>query len=232
MQVMIPPIIHQKWNDEQLPEVFRILSQTWRDVLPDWEYRLWTDETNREFIRTHYPEFLNRYDSYPKAIQRTDSARYLILKTYGGLYVDLDFECLSPKFTTLLEQASFMAGEEPYNHAKRHGREYILCNALMASTPNHPFLDVVCQRMMTHPNGWHVRHAGDILDSTGPFLLTDAYRDFYDKECIRIIESKYLYPIEIGETQNIIDNNIPEDMQQRINEAYAIHYFSGAWHGK
>ena len=33
-------------------------------------------------------------------------------------------------------------------------------------------------------------------------------------------------------SKNIIDNNIPDDMQQRINEAYAIHYFAGSWHNK
>lgn len=228
----IPPIIHQKWNDEHVPKVFQMLSQTWREMLPDWEYHLWTDETTREFVRTNFPDFLMRYDAYPKDIQRTDAVRYLILKTHGGLYVDMDFECLKPEFVTLLGNASFVIGKEPHSHAKKQGKEYILCNALMASTPNHPFLDAVCQRMMTHPHGWHVRHAGDILDSTGPFLLTDAYKDFHDKGSVRIIEPEYLYPIKIGETKNIIDNNIPDDMQQRINEAYAIHYFAGSWHNK
>lgn len=228
----IPKIIHQKWNDERVPKVFQMLSQTWREMLPDWEYHLWTDETTREFVRTNFPDFLARYDAYPKDIQRTDAVRYLILKTHGGLYVDMDFECLKPEFVTLLENASFVIGKEPHSHAQKQGKKYILCNALMASMPNHPFLGVVCQRMMTHPQGWRVQHAGDILDSTGPFLLTDVYKGFHDKGSVRIIEPEYLYPIKIGETNNIIDNNIPDDMQQRINEAFAIHYFAGSWHNK
>lgn len=36
----IPKIIHQTWKDDRLPKAFQLLAQTWRDMLPDWEYRL------------------------------------------------------------------------------------------------------------------------------------------------------------------------------------------------
>lgn len=227
--IRIPKIIHQTWKNEKLPNAFQLLSETWREMLPDWEYRLWTDEMNREFVRTYYPDFLEKYDAYPKNIQRADAIRYLLLQTYGGLYVDLDFECLEPEFITLLEDADFVAGKEPYAHSKRYGMEYIICNALMASVPNHPFLAHVIQRMMKHPHGWDVRHGGDILSSTGPFLLTDAYNEFPQKENVKIIEPKYLYPIQLGEARLIFEDNIPKEMAHRINAAYALHYFCGSW---
>jgi glycoside transferase family 32 len=229
VMIRIPKIIHQTWKDEHLPEFFQILAQTWRDILPDWEYHLWTDEMNREFVRSHYPKFLQKFDAYPNKIQRADAIRYLLLQTYGGLYVDLDFECLEPKIITILEDADFIAGKEPYAHARRYGREYIICNALMASVPRHPFIKWICDRMINHSSGWDVHHAEDILASTGPFLLTDAYNDYINKEGIRLIEPKYLYPIRIGESNLIIANRVPKEMEQRINKAYAIHYFSGTW---
>ena len=225
----IPKIIHQTWKDENLPRAFQVLSESWREMLPDWEYRLWTDEMNREFVRTHYPDFLEKYDAYPNNIQRADAIRYLLLQTYGGLYVDLDFECLKPEFITLLDDADFMAGKEPYNHAIRFGREYIICNALMASVRNHPFLEYVISQMMGHSHGWDVRDGIDILDSTGPFLLTDSFKKYQHKDGIKIIEPKYLYPIRLGEVDLIIGNRVPTEMEQRINAAYAIHYFSGTW---
>ena len=190
---------------------------------------MWTDEMNREFVRTHYPDFLEKYDAYPNKIQRADAIRYLLLQTYGGLYVDLDFECLEPEFITLLEDADFVAGKEPYAHSNCYGMDYIVCNALMASVPNHPFLAQVIQRMMNHSRGWNVRHGGDILSSTGPFLLTDAYNEYPQKDNVRIIEPKYLYPIRILEGALIMANQVPEEKEQRINEAYALHYFWGTW---
>lgn len=227
--IKIPKIIHQTWKDENLPKAFKLLSETWRKMLPDWEYRLWTDEMNREFVRTHYPNFLEKYDAYPKNIQRADAIRYLLLHAYGGLYVDLDFECLEPEFITLLEDADFVAGKEPYAHALRNNRDFIVCNALMASVPQNPFLDYVINRMMVHTHGWNVRHPGDILDSTGPFLLTDAYIDYQHKNDIRIVEPELLYPIRVLEGALIMANRVPKEMEERINKAYALHYFWGTW---
>lgn len=225
----IPKIIHQTWKDDRLPDAFKRYSWSWRNMLPDWEYRLWTDEMNREFVRSYYPEFLKRYDAYPKNIQRADAIRYLLLQTYGGLYVDLDFECLKPEFVSLLEDADFVAGKEPYVHSKRFGREYIICNALMASVPNHPFVKCVIKRMMNHPSGWNVRQGGDILDSTGSFLLSDAYKDFPQKSGIKIIEPEHLYPIRLGEYKLMAGSCLPKEMAQRIKAAYAMHYFFGTW---
>ncbi len=202
----IPPIIHQTWKNDKLPKAFELLSRTWKDMLPGWEYRLWTDDMNREFVKSHYPDFLEKFDTYPNKIQRADAIRYLLLQTYGGLYVDLDFECIDPEFITLLENADFVAGKEPYVHARRYGMEYIICNALMASIPSHPFLEHTIQRMMTHPQGWNVRDVGDILASTGPFLLTDAYKTYTEKDNETIIEPELRWPSRRGEAQLISAN--------------------------
>ena len=64
----IPKIIHQTWKDENLPKAFQLLSETWREMLPGWECHLWTDDMNREFVRTHYHDFLEKFDAYPKRI--------------------------------------------------------------------------------------------------------------------------------------------------------------------
>lgn len=109
--IKIPKIIHQIWKDEQLPEAFQLLSQTWRDMLPDWEYRLWTDEMNRAFVRKHYSEFLAKYDAYSNTIQRADAIRFLFQRTYGGLYVDLDFECVGFKVYQFVRRCRFRCRE-------------------------------------------------------------------------------------------------------------------------
>jgi mannosyltransferase OCH1-like enzyme len=57
------------------------------------EYFLWTDEVSRQFVATHYPSFLQMYDSYKYPIQRADSIRYFILHHFGGIYMDLDIGC-------------------------------------------------------------------------------------------------------------------------------------------
>ena len=99
----------------------------------------------------------------------------------------------------------------------------------MASEPNHPFLEHLIGRMMNHPHGWDVRHGGDILSSTGPWLLTDAYKSYSHKELVKVIEPGPIYPIILGEAKLIVCNKVSAEMEQRIDSAYAIHYFSGTW---
>ncbi len=106
----IPRIIHQTWKTKDVPSPLDQLPQTWKEYLPNWEYILWTDEMNREFVCKHFPDFLEKYDTYPCNIQRADAIRYLLLKVYGGLYVDMDFECLE-NIEFLLEGSDFIVGK-------------------------------------------------------------------------------------------------------------------------
>lgn len=223
----IPKIIHQTWKTNDLPIQFKHLTKTWKTFMPDWDYILWTDEMNRNFVAKYFPDFLQKYDSYPKNIQRADAIRYLLLKHYGGLYVDIDFECLD-NIEFLLENADFIAGKEPQWHAERFGMSTIICNAFMASTPENNFISFLYEKLIDYPITPKPQPI-DILNSTGPFLLTNAYNEFPYKKHVRILESETIYPIGQYEVGNILNNKITKEMADRINKSYAIHYFSGNW---
>src|SRR6476661_4563148 len=83
----IPKIIHQTWKNESIPQEMATFQQTWKEHHPDWEYRLWTDRDNREFIENYYSWFLPVYDAYRENICRVDAVRYFIMYHYGGLSV-------------------------------------------------------------------------------------------------------------------------------------------------
>ncbi len=223
----IPKIIHQTWKTSELPVTYKKLANTWKTFLPDWEYILWTDEMNRDFVTRYFPEFLTKYDSYPKNIQRADAIRYLLLKKYGGLYVDMDFECLE-NIEFLIEHAEFTAGKEPHWHAARFGLPYIICNAFMASTPDNDFINFLCDKLINYPVS-DVNTPIDVLNSTGPLLLTNCYNAYPEKEQICILEPETIYPIGLYEVDKIRDNTVTEETAERINRAHAIHYFFSKW---
>jgi mannosyltransferase OCH1-like enzyme len=223
----ITPIIHQTWKSTTLPSPFDELSKTWKTYHPDWEYILWTDDMNREFIKENYPHFLAKYDQYPNNIQRVDAFRYCVLNKMGGLYVDLDFECLE-NIECLLENQSCVIGKEPQFHAQRFNRSMILCNAFMASSPGDKFMEFVCNKVISHPN-IEVKSPIDVLNSTGPFILTDSYHEYQSKDEVRILESADIYPVTMFETDKLLQETIPDELQSRIDKAYAIHYFLGNW---
>src|SRR4051794_26367104 len=92
----IPLILHQTWKTSEVPDEWKPYQQSWKDHHPDWTYRLWTDDDYLPFVETHFPDFKQTFVDYSYQIQRVDAIRYLILFTYGGVYADLDIECLRP----------------------------------------------------------------------------------------------------------------------------------------
>lgn len=88
----IQKIIHQTWKTNSLPKELNQYSHSWKEHHPDCDYKLWTDEDNRNLIQENYPGFLRYYETLPLNIQRADIARYFILYSFGSVYVDLDVE--------------------------------------------------------------------------------------------------------------------------------------------
>ena len=130
----IPRLIHQTWKTGAIPEPYRAWADSVRREHPDYAYRLWTDDDNRRLIRDDYPWFLETYDSYKHDIERADAARYFILLSHGGVYVDLDMEFLKPMEPLLAGgeiHFSLEAGPSIFNT--------VVSNAFMAAPKGHPF---------------------------------------------------------------------------------------------
>jgi mannosyltransferase OCH1-like enzyme len=71
----IPRILHQTWKTREVPERFRGYVASWRRHHPDWEYRLWTDADNDDFIRTRYPDFLGTFRASTSTSSRRTGPR-------------------------------------------------------------------------------------------------------------------------------------------------------------
>lgn len=224
---MIPKIIHQTWKNRQLPYHLAAMQATWQEHHPDWEYRLWTDADNRDFLDAHYPWFLPTYDSYAHFISRVDAIRYFWLDFYGGLYVDLDFECLSP-LDRLLVDKSIVLSFEPQAHtlqnqgAKDLNLNQIISPALMASTAKHQFWKHVWQQLSL------TKDLTDPLAATGPFFLTHAYETYPLCAEIEPIAADLLHPLTLKDIESGCLFELA--VRSRISQqATAIHHWQGSW---
>lgn len=164
---MIPKLLHFTWKSEQLPRQMQAYYDAWRRLHPDWDIRLWTDESMRAFVASAYPEFLGTYDGYPKMIQRADAFRYLVLGALGGVYADLDVEPLQ-SIEGLLDYSCFL-GIEPLEHIfpDRHhqGVPFLLTNAFMGSVPGHRLWREIISRLPSLADQ-------ETFYSTGPSMVT------------------------------------------------------------
>lgn len=172
---MIPKIIHQTWKTNNVPENCKAYVQTWKTLHPDWKYILWTDADLDEFIAAHYPDFLEIFRNYPKGVQRADAARYLLLHRFGGVYTDLDTECLS-SFNIFSNEKRIVFCEEPKAHCtepfKVRTLDKLLFNGTMVSPAGHPFWLVLFEAMKEN------RFTSSVMDSTGPFLMAATVQNY------------------------------------------------------
>ncbi|KDR83638.1 hypothetical protein GALMADRAFT_235942, partial [Galerina marginata CBS 339.88] len=159
----IPRIIHQTWKSETLPEGWRLLSQACQDMMPDYEYKLWTDASSREFIAQNYSWFLDTFDSYTYPIQRADAIRYFVLYHYGGIYIDMDIGCLKP-MDPLLIYPVILPKTIPVG----------VSNDLMFSEARHPFLEQTIHNLIKFDHSWILNYP-TVMFSTGPMFLSAQY---------------------------------------------------------
>jgi len=224
----IPTILHQTWKSEELPTPFEKFMNTWKIHHPMWQHILWTDEMNRAFIQTHFPDFLRIYDSYSTNIQRVDAARYFILYHYGGVYVDMDFESLR-SIEPILEDEVCVFGKEPYEHCRIHNKDMIISNAFIACTPRNEFIGALCREASAYTRKRYSRH-NRILESTGPFMLTRLFEQYPEKDQVKILEHDILYPLTKDEIKIYLFNEeVPEKISEKFRNAYAVHYYWGTW---
>lgn len=164
----IPKIIHQTWKDHQVPEQWVGYQQKVRELHPDWEYRLWTDKDNDEFIKSNYPALWPIYQTYPKPVMKADVIRYAIMDQIGGLYLDLDYEMLKPfdyKEGLILPKSR---DRDTGDSDDRIG------NCIMASSAGHPFWKVVLDKLTHEPMEIGLEEF-DVEKATGPLLLTGIF---------------------------------------------------------
>ena len=174
---MIPNITHQTAANSDLPDWCRQLRQQMQTLHPTWEHRFYDDAACRELIRREMPCLLPVYDNYTSDIQRVDVFRVVAVYVHGGFYLDLDIACRQP--VDPLCGFSFVLGIEktltPAESAQYGHRDAVrVANYMFGSEPQHPFwLDVLAE--MVRRAKRQVRCENDILESTGPGLLTTVY---------------------------------------------------------
>jgi mannosyltransferase OCH1-like enzyme len=224
----IPKIIHQTWMSGEVPDDFARMARSWQVRHRSWQYHLWTNDMNRKYIKAHFPFFLTRFDSYGKDIQRVDAMKYFILLREGGIFIDMDIECFRD-ITPVIDGAKCVLGKEPQEHCQVHKKELIISTAFMAAAPGSPFMQALCAELENIDP--HFDNPNDlVLETTGPFMLTRVYKRYDNKENIRLLEPDVLYPLTKSELARLTELRRPDEgMREKLQKAFAIHYYAGTW---
>ncbi|WP_421914830.1 glycosyltransferase [Mesorhizobium sp.] len=190
---MIPPILHQTWKTDSIPIRFQGYVESWKKHNPDWTMMFWSDRKLLEFVAEHYPHLLAVYCSYSQGVERADAGRYMLLHHFGGVYADIDCECAAP-FDPIMGEERIVLCKEPDSHAlvqaSFRGLPYLIFNGTIASPPGHPFWLHVLSMLPGLAN------AKEVIDATGPCMLTSAQRGYSDQAALSIHPSSLFCPVD------------------------------------
>lgn len=164
---MIPKIIWQTYKDpfDQLQPYMLDAVNTWKTLNPEYEYRYMDDSQAAQFILEEYgQEWHDLFVGLPVGVMRGDLWRYMIIYKYGGVYTDLDTECLNPINTWLNEEYEMIVCPETDIH---------FCQWTFAASAGNPILksvlDTIKEKLISPTYGSpHFVHT-----HTGPSIWTE-----------------------------------------------------------
>lgn len=251
--------IMQTWKSADLkssgaPPIYRIAMDSWKHHNRDWRYVFIDDNRLESYMKCNHGWFTPYWDRYDKMINKVDAFRYFYLYDNGGLYVDMDFECLQP-LDRLIDEHCHSNEIVLGKLRNQDGSPHAIPNAFMyAASPQHLFWVYVINQLIVNIDRSTVERR------TGPALLKDAYENYKarltpirseimsglnlnqdtDKHMngneIALLDSKLIYPIcwltMQKERQYYLKNRrrfTNSDMARRFKGSYCVTYWTHNW---
>lgn len=210
---MIPKIIHYCWFGKgAMPELVERCIALWRTHMPDWEYRLWTEDN---FDVTTAPRYVQEAYAAKKYAFVSDYVRLWALEREGGVYLDTDVEVLR-SFDPLLSDIAFIGLEE--SKALLPGTCVMGCEAhcgwvrdMLSTYENARFIREDGTMDMTT----NVQRLGKRMVEGG--LMRERKNQYLPQWGLRVYTHDYFSPITSTR------------VMRKSKNTYCIHRFAGTW---
>lgn len=208
-------------RDEIVPPLFKECERCIRDMHSSWNVTLWDEVSGVQFLKDSLPAYVPAYTSFTHNVQRADFLRLALVFVLGGFYMDMDMYPLQP-LDKLLGKSLVMAEEMTVSDAtlkalnlKHHIR---IANYMFGGEVGHPFLRTLMDAMAER-SSLRVTSQQEILDVTGPGLLTDTYWDNIEAYSdITLLRNEGWYV------------ELPDGRRETcLFGKYAVHLHAGTW---
>lgn len=215
---MIPKIIHYCWlSNDPIPTQLNRYIQTWKDKLPDYEFKLW----NFEIFDIDQSIWVKQAFQQKKYAFAADYIRLFALYNYGGIYLDMDVEvlknfddfldlntmiCFENKNIERLEVAAFGVerGSKWINDCLKYydHRPFIKLDGTFDTIPL-PTIIGECIRK----NGYIIKRVNSIIEAMG-----------VNQNEIPVFSCEYFSP-----------KSYLTGKMQISSKTYSVHHFTGSW---
>ncbi|KAI8892286.1 nucleotide-diphospho-sugar transferase [Globomyces pollinis-pini] len=219
--------------------------ESWKTYNPDYHHVYYNDKDMEDFIHQHYRPYFSYFISLAP-VYRSDFFRYLIIQHFGGIWSDIDTECLKPfdHWLSLSEGNKVRAiiaveldGTGPIVDWFSLKLQFVQWT--FAAVPYHPLIQHVINHILYR--GYLKPLTAGPHTVTGPTIWTDAILDYFDKCCnIKSIDvfRRLVNPIIIGDvlvlpTTAFSPLNTSMGGRGRNHTLSLVeHKFQHSWHNK
>lgn len=210
---LIPKVIHYCWFGKgEMPELVERCIASWHTHMPDWEYRLWTEDN---FEINEAPQYVREAYIAKKYAFVSDYVRLWALEREGGVYLDTDVEVLR-SFVPLLNDTAFIGLEESL--ALLPGTCVMGCEA---------HCSWVKDMLITYDNARFIREDGTMDMTTNVMRLGNRMVEgglqherkiqYLSQWGLRVYTHDYFSPITSTR------------VMRKSKNTYCIHRFAGTW---
>ena len=207
--MMIERVVHQMWfqGPNSIPSEYLSNINSWKERNRDYRYMFWDEENIKTLIKSSYPQYYENWIELNPLIKKCDSARYLILHKFGGIYADLDTyahksidSLISDKnlddFLVVFSEESLDPQSWKSGISKEIVREHnlnqVIANAVMLSAKHQDFwLDFL-------DASFEISYK-KLLDSFGPWHLSRFFNKWPKKNHIKVLPYQYLLSSRVEE---------------------------------
>lgn len=231
---MIPKIIHQIWfqGEKNIPEHLKVFHQHWIEKNPTFEVKVWDETTiDKEIAAYSDEEVRNMYANYRYMIQKIDLAKYIILYKYGGIYIDMDMDCIQGISDEFLSNNEVILSTLPYNIVEslffsligHNPTEKIINNAVIMVSPKNDIMLYTIEEAKKNKDSvfYHINKTLYVFSSVGPICLTFATKKYAKTHPeAKVLDNSYFEGCSIVE--------VYEECKAPSN-AIGLHLYESAW---
>jgi hypothetical protein len=203
------------------------VKKSWTDLHPDYNYYFFNDNQCMDFMKYNFSqEIFDTYKMLNIGAPRADLFRVCILYLYGGVYVDIDCECVE-RIDKYIKDYDFVC---PVDTERAR---YALFNAFMASSPRNNILYHMIQKIVYHVRNKFYQSAhhgkGDAFSASGPGTLGSTFANLIGKPYKTLFyEGSYEY--DIPRLTRLDINHFPQHedsmtLNVRDNNKQALFYY-------
>ena len=158
---VIPLHCYTCWHTKNLPPLMKQNYDFLVACNPEIQVHLYDEEDCRQFIHDHFePDVVEAYNSLVPCSYKSDLWRFCVLYIYGGIYIDIKYQCANGfKLIALTEKEHFVR-DRPID---------CIYTALIVTYPKNEIMLQCIQKIVQHTKTNF--YGKNPLSPTGPGLL-------------------------------------------------------------